>query len=46
MMSMEVWCNDIGKEELKYSERNLSQYHFVDHKFYMDWPRIEPGPLR
>jgi hypothetical protein len=28
------------------SEKNLSQYHFVHHKFHMDWPGIEPGPPR
>jgi len=32
MMSMGVWCNDT-----EVSERCLSQYHFVDYKFYMGW---------
>jgi hypothetical protein len=28
----------------KYSYKNLSQCHFVHHKFHMKWPGIEPGP--
>jgi hypothetical protein len=29
---MKVWSNDIARENPKYSEKNLSQYHFVSHK--------------
>jgi hypothetical protein len=28
--------NDIERRKLKKSERNLSQYHFVHHKFQVD----------
>jgi hypothetical protein len=37
--AMVEWC---GQWKLKNSERNLSQCHFVHHKFQMDWP----GPPR
>jgi hypothetical protein len=30
----------------KYSEKNLSQYHFVHHKSHMDRTGIEAGPPR
>jgi hypothetical protein len=30
----------------KYSEKTLSQYHFVHHKSDMDRPGIEHGPPR
>jgi hypothetical protein len=29
--------------KLKYSDRNVSQCHFVHHKCHMDLPGIEPG---
>jgi len=32
------------QEHLKYTKKNLSNYHFVHHKFNMDWPGIKPGP--
>jgi hypothetical protein len=38
--------NDPDKGNPKYSERNLSQYHFFHKKSHMDWPGIEPGPPR
>jgi hypothetical protein len=28
----------------KYSGENLSQCHFIHHKYHMNWPGIEPGP--
>jgi hypothetical protein len=33
---------DRGKPKYSYSEKNLSQYHFVHHKSHMD----ETGPPR
>jgi hypothetical protein len=38
---MEYWCgwsrwNDNNKENTKNSEKNLSQYNCVHHKFHMD----------
>jgi hypothetical protein len=30
----------------KYSDKNLSQCHFVHHKSHMDWTGIESGPPR
>jgi hypothetical protein len=30
----EPWWNDTDKEKLKNSEKNLSQCHFVHHKFH------------
>jgi hypothetical protein len=33
---MEHWWNDPDREELKYSEENLSQCYFVYHKYHMD----------
>lgn len=29
-----------GKGQLKFSEKNVSQCHFVRHKLHMDWPGI------
>jgi hypothetical protein len=43
---MEHRWNEIDRGKPKYSGKNLSQYHFVHHKSYMDWPGIEPGPPR
>jgi hypothetical protein len=45
-ISMEHGWNDIDRGKPKYSERNLSQCHFVYHKSHMDRLGIEPGPLR
>ena len=35
--------NDTDKGKLQYLEKNLSQLHFVHHKYHMDWPGPEPG---
>jgi hypothetical protein len=40
---MEHRWNEIDKGKPKYSEKTLSQCHFVRHKSHMDWPGIEPG---
>jgi hypothetical protein len=42
-ISMECWWNDTDRGKPTYSERNVSQGHFVDHKAHGDWPGIEPG---
>jgi hypothetical protein len=44
-MSMEPWRNDNDRVKTKNAEKNLSQCHFVNHKFHTDWPRCNPGPL-
>jgi len=33
--SMEFWCNDREKGKQKFWEKNLSQYPFFDHRFYI-----------
>jgi hypothetical protein len=35
----------IGRETEVLGE-NFPQSHFVHHKFYMTFPRLEPGPPR
>jgi hypothetical protein len=39
-----VWSRDgmILTGKLKFLEKSLSQYQFVQHKSHMDWPGIEP----
>jgi len=44
-MSLDQWCKDSEREQLKYLEKNKSQCHFVHHKFHKDWPRIQPWSL-
>jgi len=39
-------CTDTKRSKQKYSEGNLSQYHFPHHKFHVDLPGIDPGPRR
>jgi hypothetical protein len=34
---MEDLWNEIDKGKPKYSEKNLSQYHFVHHKSHMEY---------
>jgi hypothetical protein len=41
---MEHRWNEIDRGKPKYSEKNLSQCHFVHHKFHMDRPGIETEP--
>jgi hypothetical protein len=43
---MEHRCNETDRGKLKYSGKNLSQYHFFHHKSHMHWPGIEPGVPR
>jgi hypothetical protein len=43
---MEHRWNEIDRGKPKYSGKNLSQCHFVHHKYHMDWPGIEPEPPR
>jgi hypothetical protein len=43
---MKYRWNEIDRVKPKYSEKNLSQYHFVHHKSHMHWVGMEPGPPR
>jgi hypothetical protein len=43
---MEHRWNETDRGKQKYSGKILSQCHFLHHKFHMDWPGIEHGPLR
>jgi hypothetical protein len=40
---MEQRWNELDRGKPKYSEQDLSQCHFVHHKFHMDRPGIKPG---
>jgi hypothetical protein len=43
---MEHRWNETDRGKPKYSEKNLSQCHFVYHKSHMDQLGIETGPPR
>jgi hypothetical protein len=45
-MNIKHWWENIDKRKPKYSEKNLSQWHFVHHKSHTDWSRIEARPQR
>jgi hypothetical protein len=45
-MWKEQCYNDTDWGKPKYWEKNLSQYHYVIHKFHMDWPRLDTGAPR
>jgi hypothetical protein len=33
-----------GRGKLKFSDKNLSQCHFIHHESHMNYPGIEPRP--
>jgi len=44
--SMIVGGMIITKGKSIYSEKNLSQHYYFQHRSCMDWPGIEHGPLQ
>jgi hypothetical protein len=42
---MEHWWNGTHRVKHKYSERKVSQCHFVRHECHTDWFEIGPLPL-
>jgi len=36
--------NDPDSGKSKYAVKNLSPSYFINHKFHMNWSRIEPQP--
>jgi hypothetical protein len=45
-MSMGHWWNDSDRQKPKYSEKNPSKCHVINHISHMDCPWIEPGAPR
>jgi hypothetical protein len=45
-VNMKQRLNDTDRGKPKDSERNLFRYHFVLHKFLMNWPGRKSGPKR
>lgn len=48
MYEIRLWNTDemmLMGGKPKYSEKNLSQYHFIHHISYMCWPGIKPWCL-
>jgi len=39
----EALVPETNREKIKYSEKNLCQFHFIQDKFHAEWPRIESG---
>jgi hypothetical protein len=42
---MEHCWKDIERGRPQYLGKYQYQYHFVHHKFHMNWPETEPKPL-
>jgi hypothetical protein len=40
------WWNNTDREKLKYSEKNLTQTHFVHYRSHMNWPEIGSGTVQ
>jgi hypothetical protein len=44
-MNMEHW-NETYRGQLKYSEKNMFQCHFVQFQSHMNWPGFKLGPAQ
>ena len=42
-MSVEQWWNGTDRGEQTDWKRKLPLCHFVQHKYHMEWPGIEPN---
>jgi hypothetical protein len=42
-MSTEHWWSGTGRGKPKFSDKNLSHFHFIHYKSHMDWLGIFPG---